>query len=370
MARKRHTASTPDALYRQVANRLRCELAAGQYAVGDRFPSQNALARRFETNATTAREALALLEHDGWIRRRFGSGAFVTPRAAERWIGIFTAFDILQPRVSGFHVHVPDALSRHLAQNGCRTEVYIGSPLSHDDDPPAARTRLVCDVEAGRLDGLALVSLPSRWRWKEWVESLSIPAVGPYTPFNINSGYPDLMRQAVQRLHTRGCRRLAMLAWGHDGLRDPFHDALAACGLEYRPEWVRHDLDPKLSGAGWEEFREIWFARRQKPDGILVMDDLLFDEAAIAIRELGIRVPEQLRIVAHANKGAPRHYPFPVIEARMDPERYAVMLGDLLLARLRGEPVADARPTVPFTLIEEDCITVAAVGSTAASGRR
>ncbi len=120
------------------------------------------------------------------------------------------------------------ALSRHLEQNGCRTEVYIGSPLSHDDDPPAARTRMVCDVEAGRLDGLALVSLP-------------------------------------------------------------------------------------------------------------------------------------FRIVAHANKGTPRHYLFPVIEARMDPERYAVMLGDLLLARLQGEPVADARPTLPFTLIDEEGAHVATV---------
>jgi DNA-binding LacI/PurR family transcriptional regulator len=107
-----------------------------------------------------------------------------------------------------------------------------------------------------------------------------------------------------------------------------------------------------LSGAGWEEFREVWTARRERPDGLLVTDEVLFDEVQVAIRELGIRVPEQLRIVTHANKGLDRRYPFPVTLAQRDTRRYAETLGDMLLKRMRGEPVEPGTTAFPFELTE------------------
>jgi DNA-binding LacI/PurR family transcriptional regulator len=142
--------------------------------------------------------------------------------------------------------------------------------------------------------------------------------------------------------------------WALDGLRQPLRDALSSLHLAYHPEWVRRDLHPMLSGAGWEEFREMWTARREKPDGLLVADDMLFSEVQIAVQELGIRVPDQLRIVTHANKGADRRYPFPVTLAQFDPERYAEMLGEMLLKRLRGEAVAPPVVQLPPELVEAE----------------
>jgi DNA-binding LacI/PurR family transcriptional regulator len=142
-------------------------------------------------------------------------------------------------------------------------------------------------------------------------------------------------------------------------------EALTECGLDYRAEWVRHDLNPMLSGAGWEEFREIWLARREKPDGLLVADDVLFNEAVTAIQELGIRVPERLRIVTHANKGAARRYPFPVTEVQLDPERYAEALGGMLLKRLGGEPIESPVVMLPFEMIETAPVAMPVAARTA-----
>jgi DNA-binding LacI/PurR family transcriptional regulator len=182
-----------------------------------------------------------------------------------------------------------------------------------------------------------------------------------------------MVARAVRHLRGQGCRRIAMLSWGHDGLRPALRDVLDRCGLSYRPAWVRGDLHPMLSGAGWEEFREIWTAHREKPDGLLVTDDVLFEEVCVAIRELGIRVPDELRIVTHANKGANRRYPFPVTLAQRDTRRYAEALGETLLKRMRGEPVVPAIAAFPFEMVESDAAPAAsneAAGVAAVSDAR
>jgi hypothetical protein len=319
---------------------------------GGRLLPVSQLARELDVSVTTVLEAQRILARNHELEIRHGSGVYVPEPSGPRWVGIFTAFNILQPRTSNFHLRVPDELGRFLELNGLRTEVYLGGPMLSENDPPSACARLVADVAAGRLNGLVMLTCPSTLAWEEWVAALSVPVVGAHTPFRVDVGYTDLVHRAVRRLHEQGCRRVAMLAWAYDGLRGPFRDALSDCNLDYRPEWVRGDLNPKLSGAGWEEFREVWSARSEKPDGILVMDDVLCDEACVAIQELGIRVPDQLRVVAHANKGAGRRYPFPVTEALVDPERFAREMGGLLLRRLRGEPVKSPGASMPIELVE------------------
>lgn len=352
MARKRHTAGTGRPLHEAIADTLRADLRGGGARPGDRFPSQNELARRFDTNSMTAREAVALLVHDGWLARRFGSGTYVTERAAQRWVGIYTAFDVLQPRTSSFHTQVPRLLRESLSTHGAQAEIYVGSAGIEIEEHGPSNARFLGDVTAGRLDGVVIMNAPDTSGWQEWGQGLSLPAVGAHTPYRVDTRYTDYVRRGVRHLHAAGSRRIAMLAWGADGLREPFEAAMTEVGLPVHPRWVRNDLHPMLSGAGWEEFREAWTAEQEKPDGLLVADDVLFDEAQIAILELGIRVPEQLRIVAHANKGDGKRYPFRVTLLQMDPARYAEILGEMLLKRMRGEVVIPPTAELPCELVE------------------
>ena len=319
---------------------------------GGRLLPVRDLAAELGVCVRTVLAAQKILAARGELEIRHGSGVYVPERRGPQWVGIFTAFDILQPRASSFHLRLPYELGRYLEQNGLRTEVYIGGPMLTEQDPPSSCARLVADAAAGRLDGLAILSCSMTRAWQEWVAALRVPAVGGHTPYRVDAGYPDFVHWAVRRLCDQGCRRIAMLSYAGDGLREPLRDALSDCGLDYRPEWVRSDLDPKLAGAGWELFREAWTARRERPDGILVMDDVLFNEAVIAIQEMGIAVPGRLKIVTHANKCANRRYPFPVSEAVVDPTQYAEALGAMLLKRMRGEPVEPSVAVVPIELIE------------------
>jgi DNA-binding FadR family transcriptional regulator len=61
----------------KLARRLREEILSGGLAVGDRLPTEQALATRFGVSRPIVREAIGLLKHDGLVTTRQGAGAFV-----------------------------------------------------------------------------------------------------------------------------------------------------------------------------------------------------------------------------------------------------------------------------------------------------
>lgn len=64
-------------LYEQVAQELARRIAAGEYKVGDRLPSERDLAQSFAVSRPTVREAVIALELDGLVDVRMGSGVYV-----------------------------------------------------------------------------------------------------------------------------------------------------------------------------------------------------------------------------------------------------------------------------------------------------
>ena len=74
----------PRRLYRQIADQLRQLIDSGEFAVGDRLPTERELADQLGISRPTVREALIALEVEGRIRIRVGSGIYVTepPRSS------------------------------------------------------------------------------------------------------------------------------------------------------------------------------------------------------------------------------------------------------------------------------------------------
>jgi DNA-binding FadR family transcriptional regulator len=107
----------PRRLYRQVADQLRQLIASGEFAVGDRLPTERDLADQLGVSRPTVREALIALEVEGRIRIRVGSGIYVTAppgaeiRTAETDEGPFDAEAALHVRPADLKL-LDDALRR------------------------------------------------------------------------------------------------------------------------------------------------------------------------------------------------------------------------------------------------------------------
>jgi GntR family transcriptional regulator len=64
--------------YRQLADQLRAEIAAGRYEPRQPIPSISALQQETGLAVHTIRKGIALLEEEGWVRVVSGRGTFVT----------------------------------------------------------------------------------------------------------------------------------------------------------------------------------------------------------------------------------------------------------------------------------------------------
>jgi GntR family transcriptional regulator len=69
-------------LRHSLAEELRARILAGEWQPGDRLPSEPELARRRTVSRSSMRAAITVLEEDGFVSRRHGSGTYVSHRPA------------------------------------------------------------------------------------------------------------------------------------------------------------------------------------------------------------------------------------------------------------------------------------------------
>jgi len=86
------------ALWRQIAQQLEAEIAAGRNPPGSRLPTEAALAARFAVNRHTVRRAMEDLARRGLVRVEQGRGSFVAEAVLDYRIGPRTRFSEIVSR--------------------------------------------------------------------------------------------------------------------------------------------------------------------------------------------------------------------------------------------------------------------------------
>ena len=78
------SAASPDALYQQIVDAIKREVAGGRLAPGSALPSFRALAEELLVSLITVKRAYEELEREGIIYRRQGLGTFVAEQGHHR----------------------------------------------------------------------------------------------------------------------------------------------------------------------------------------------------------------------------------------------------------------------------------------------
>ena len=76
--------STAQSLRHQLAQELRRRIHLGELAPGDKLPSEPELAQDRAVSRSSVRAAITILEEEGFVSRRHGSGTYITHRPALR----------------------------------------------------------------------------------------------------------------------------------------------------------------------------------------------------------------------------------------------------------------------------------------------
>lgn len=69
-------------LYRLLADRLRDSILQGERKLGDQIPTEGELVEEYGVSRATVRQALSLLEHEGYLITKHGSGRFIARPSA------------------------------------------------------------------------------------------------------------------------------------------------------------------------------------------------------------------------------------------------------------------------------------------------
>jgi len=305
MARPRKTAiklaPPPDqepgdhtAKHRRVFEYLHASIQSGALKVGDRLPSEAELGKLFDASRITVAKAVLDLQRMGLVTRRPGAGTHVLAQhhAAGRTFGLL----------------IPELGLTEIFEPICHG--MMRSPFARPD---------------ALLWGNASTSVrESAKEAEQMVNSFIVQKVSGvfFAPLEL-TGEKDVGYLATAHLLGLGVRRVAFLGEANaantvDARICGFHEAL-------RTFKISPEQDPAWRGSPQDEA----FVRRLldtlRPEGIVCANDLTAARLMQTLMSLGVRIPEEIRIVG------------------MDDVKYASLL------------------PVPLTTIHQDCAGIGSV---------
>lgn len=335
--------------YRQLAGQLREELLQGSGQKGHKLPTEQELVQRYQMSRQTVRHALQLLEEEGIIRRRQGSGSYATGKslsAAPRQIAVITSYldDYIFPAIL------------HDAQGVFAQEHYgtlVFATANHVSAEREILLKLLEEPVSGILVEGTKTALPTpNEDLYQRLRQAEVPMVFLHGVYPSLTGAPCISDdnygggyQLACYLMDQGHRRLAGI-FKSDDVQGPqrYHGVVSA---------IRDRGLPILDGAfAWydTEDRDHLLQDRECPLLRHFLQERLGDATAVVcyndevahrlIQELlaaGRSVPEEVAVVSFDNSYYSQIGPVPITSLRHKSGRMGRVAAEALIALLSGK---------------------------------
>ena len=348
-------------LHPQITTQLRERILKGEFLPGTVLPSMHDLARQFNTSYFTVQTALQPLVEEGLIESKRRVGTVVRYNSSIlTCAGIYCA-GMLDSAEYDFYRALLRQLKMQLATLNVRTEIFMDSRPHNDHALPLPA--LVRAAEQHEVQALIVV-LTDEYTLN-WFPSLPVVAsfaAGVGRLNQVSYDPADLLRLGLQRLRALGCRSVGLISTinkksaGKDRGRDniPFYQYFAAVsaelGLKTREAWIGapEQYSTNKEREGYDQFHAVW-RQASHPDGILVYPDLAARGVMTAALELGVRVPEELKLVFHHNTDVDWTCPLQVDWVESDTAAWAAAVIEQVRQQKAGRSVIPI--TLPYRLV-------------------
>lgn len=345
----------------RIVDALRQEIISGKLAPDSQLPAQPELARRFRVSPVTVGLALNRLTREGFVRAHHRRGTFVTakPPHVNNYALVFWN-DPASPHSHSTWTKYYTALTNEAIamqrDEGRRMLLFHGIDQHTDTDD---RQRLEAYIRAHRLCGIIFANLPIGLEGTPILESAGVPRVA----FMGKHMYPQVrtvsfdghmwLDKALDYLASRGRKRVAIVMLGmYKDSDELLSAAITERGMEcpfywrqivpfHEPRAIRNCVQLLMYGAG-----------AQRPDGLVIADDNFVEPAMAALMAAGVRLPDDVEVVAHCNFPWPPTALLPVKRLGYDIRAALQTAVDLIDRQRRGEQVPE-ETKMPALLEEE-----------------
>ena len=349
--------------YQSIANALRLEIENGLYSGKQLLPTEQLLCQRFQISRQTVRRALSLLEEEGLITRRQGSGSHLRERTEPEallncTIAVVTTYisDYIFPGIlQGMETVLPANSSAPLlfaTQNQISTERKILQTL----------------LTMKELDGVLVEGSKT---------ALPNPNLDLYQKLTdrgvrlvfINGTYPELSSTPSVLADNYGGGKLLveyLYQKGHQNIagifkNDDMQGTLRYAG--YAESLCRLGLPLEDSQIYWynTESRKFFLSDAFLDpilDGFTGCSAIVCynDEVAIRVvsqlKKRGIRIPEEMAVVSFDNSQYSELAPVRITSLSHGPHNLGELSAKLMLRLLRGETCQSE--VVPWQLVEKE----------------
>ena len=346
----------------QLTGFLRDEIRKCNSGNGGKILTSRALASKFSTSQTVAIKAFERLEKEGLLESRHGSGTFIRQQTEPgKSVAILNEIDISHPDTSYFYVRIVQQLRLFFRKRGIPVRLYLGHQIpGMSPNKSFASDSLIEDMERGIISGIISLAGLNSDEWRRPLIDSGLPLAGSdmVFPNGINFDMDDFVRRGADILLGKGCKNPWIIT-DHEYWFNLFMSIIKGKGLSATPE--KHFPKHFPKHFGYSHIMELFEpSSKNKLDGLLFTDDIIFKNAMMGILELGLKVPAKLKIVTHANKGSGMFIPFPATLLEYDPDLIAEKYGIMLLGMLNGKNLTPGRITAP--LEKADSLSVKELG--------
>jgi DNA-binding LacI/PurR family transcriptional regulator len=333
----------PSGKTRAIADELRREIVGGALAPGDRLPTRIELVQRFSASPVTVQRAMERLAADGLVRARgkLGTRVCEKPPHQTRYALVFPGHPPHNRDghdVPRFWLTLASQAAVVAREEGLEIAVHYLTPDQLDG---AAALSLARQIRSHLLAGLILGGPPGPYGGSFLLrDEPSLPRVAICQPDmhyprmgSIRLAGEQLPERAMQRLAAEGCKKVAVIAnWGQGS--DAFLAAAARHKLHMPAHWMQfvNISTPETAG----NLAHLLMSHPEdRPDGLFIADDNLVESVAAGLVTAGVRVPADLKVLAHCNFPAAAGSVLPFV--RLGYDAHAVLSAAIeLIARTRA----------------------------------
>lgn len=338
--------------YVAVAQSLQQKILKGEYAVGEKLPTEKVLAEQNKVSVMTVRQGMELLVKQGLITRKHGLGSFVL-KTSQAQANIALLFgDSLSVESAHYYRALASRFESEATDRKWNLRYY--DKLNREMFSPAVCDRneqkLIADHQHKPFSGVIEISpgnasiIPH-----EFMRELPHVIVESGHPDSAIKGDPvNFATKAVKSLMRTGSRNLFYFAtpWKSHPLPagvDAVMDMACQMGLppvSIHVEYIHtqgYVMEQQLFRTFSKIIRSWKKPGKQAPDGIIFTDDIALRSVAPALLQAGYSVPRDLRVFCAGNEDVRFHYGFPIIRYEISPRHIAEQLLSILDRRMNGE---------------------------------
>lgn len=328
----------------QIREDIRNKILSGVFQKGEKLPNEGEIARMYGVSRMTARQALVELVVEGFIYRIPGKGTFVSDMLSldSRKGTLRNVVSLIVPNLTlSFYYQVISGIEKILKSHNM--EMLLRSVNEDPVEEKIALENIIKNPSGGVLLIAGEYTKENEYLLRELVEKIPVVILDVKVEGIKADTVVSDDRQggylATEHLIELGHRDILHLAGplgdsSADARRLGYKEALEKYNLEYREEYVRFTHWHKEDG--YYQTKKFFMSNGSKVTGVFACNDEVAAGCYKALKEMGMKVPEDVAVIGYGNLDIGRFLEVPLSSVEQSAEEMGKEGAKLLIDKLTG----------------------------------